>query len=87
MRHSLVGVLAVSCGLLGSMAPLLAHHSFAAGRSRWAVTLTGAVTKVEWANPHVYFYIDARDQWQGDELGWKWEILQVLFGEDGRKRL
>ena len=74
MRHSLVGVLAVSCGLLGSMTPLLAHHSFAAEYDRdKPVTLTGTVTKVEWANPHVYFYIDAKDQ-NGKVTNWAIEM-------------
>ncbi len=39
--------------------PVWAHHSFAAQYDRQkSVTLKGKVTKVEWANPHVYFYID-----------------------------
>jgi hypothetical protein len=42
--------------------PITAHHSFAAqyDRSR-PVTLTGAVTKLEWMNPHIYFYMDVKD--------------------------
>ena len=47
-----------------------AHHSFAAQYdSNQIVNLTGMVTKVEWQNPHVYFYIDVEnedgefDQW------------------------
>jgi len=36
--------------------PVSAHHSFAAQYDRQkSVTLRGKVTKVEWANPHVYF--------------------------------
>ena len=39
-----------------------AHHSFAAQYDRSkAVTLKGTVTKVEWMNPHIYFYIDVKD--------------------------
>lgn len=39
-----------------------AHHSFAAQYDRSkAITLTGTVTKVEWMNPHIYFYIDVKD--------------------------
>ncbi len=40
----------------------LAHHSFSAMfDGSKSVTLEGTVTKVEWANPHVYFYIDVKD--------------------------
>lgn len=40
-----------------------AHHSFAAEYDRTKpVTLKGKVTKVEWQNPHIYFYMDVRDQ-------------------------
>ena len=42
--------------------PVSAHHSFAAQYDRQkSVTLKGKVTKVEWANPHVYFYIEVTD--------------------------
>jgi hypothetical protein len=56
-------------------APLLAHHSFAAEYdSKQPVTLTGAVTKIEWMNPHVYFYIDVKDEQTGKVANWAWEM-------------
>ena len=56
-------------------APLWAHHSFAAEYdSRQPVKLTGAVTKVEWMNPHVYFYIDVKDEQTGKVTNWAWEM-------------
>jgi hypothetical protein len=52
-----VGILA--SGVLVSLGPVLAHHSFAAQYDRSkSVTLKGTVTKVEWQNPHIYFYLD-----------------------------
>jgi hypothetical protein len=40
---------------------LLLHHSFSAVfDGAKPVTLTGVVTKVEWANPHVFFYLDVK---------------------------
>jgi Family of unknown function (DUF6152) len=52
--------------------PLLAHHSFAAQYDRTkSITLKGTVTKLEWMNPHVYFYIDVKDQ--SDHIA-KWAI-------------
>jgi len=55
--------------------PLLAHHSFAAEYdSKQPITLKGAVTKIEWMNPHVYFYIDVRDEQTGKIENWACEM-------------
>jgi hypothetical protein len=44
-------------------APLLAHHSFAAEYDqKQPVTFKGVVTKLDWMNPHVYFYVDVKDK-------------------------
>jgi hypothetical protein len=47
--------------LLGLLAlPLAAHHSFNAEYDDTKpVSVTGVVTKVEWQNPHIWFYVDA----------------------------
>ncbi len=53
-------VVAVAIGAVG--ARVAAHHSFAAEYDRdKPVTLKGAVTKIEWMNPHVYFYMDVAE--------------------------
>ena len=49
---------------------MLAHHSFAAEyESKDLVTLTGVITKVEWTNPHIYFYVDVKDA-SGTVVNW-----------------
>lgn len=53
----------------------LAHHSFSAEfDAAQQVTLTGIVTKVEWTNPHVWFYINVRDPETGDVTNWGAEM-------------
>ena len=64
---------AVSLGVLVQV-PVSAHHSFSAEFDRnLPVTLTGSVTKVEWANPHARFYFDAKDD-KGSVVNWDCEL-------------
>jgi hypothetical protein len=47
-----------------------AHHSFVAEYDRGKpVKITGTVTKVEWQNPHIWFYVDAKDD-AGKVVNW-----------------
>jgi len=51
----------------------LAHHSFAAQYDGdKPVTLTGVVTKIDWTNPHMHFYVDVKDE-QGGVTAWTFE--------------
>jgi hypothetical protein len=82
---------ALGLALLVAAMPLLAHHSFAAEYDdKKPVSLKGTVTKVEWANPHIWFYVDVKDaagkveHWQCEggppnmlvRQGWKKDSLK-----------
>jgi hypothetical protein len=60
---------AVLAALLSAM-PALAHHSFSAEFDGGKlIELKGVVTRIEWANPHVYFYLDVKDD-KGNTANW-----------------
>jgi hypothetical protein len=53
----------------------LAHHSFSAEfDAAKPIKLTGIVTKVEWTNPHVWFYINVKDEATGAVTNWGAEM-------------
>jgi hypothetical protein len=49
-------------------AQVLAHHSFAAEFDANApIKLHGVVTKVDWTNPHTYFYVEVENEGEYEE--------------------
>ncbi len=68
MKRKLI-IFAVSLGLAGA-GTALAHHSFAAEfDGNKPIRLEGTLSKVEWMNPHSYFYVDVSDD-QGKAVTW-----------------
>jgi hypothetical protein len=71
--------------------PLLAHHSSAAYDMEHPVNVKGVVTSMEWGNPHVFIYMDMKDdggnveQWRVEgnspnmlvRSGWKKEMIKT----------
>jgi hypothetical protein len=71
-RSILAGALGLAA-LIASV-PLDAHHAFAAEYDRdKPITLTGAMTKLEWTNPHARIYIDVKDD-KGEVINWDFEL-------------
>jgi len=74
MKHSTLRSFAAGFGLLILSMPAVAHHSFSAEYdAKKPVTLKGVITKVEWTNPHVYFYLDVEDE-NGKVINWALEM-------------
>lgn len=72
-RQSFVCVLAAALAA-GALSTSHAHHSFSAEFDRnKPIELTGAVTKVEWTNPHARIYIDVQDA-DGKTVNWDFEL-------------
>jgi hypothetical protein len=64
--------------LLASMSAR-AHHSFSAVfDGKKPITLTGPVTKIEWANPHIHVHIDVKDE-TGQVINWAIEMGSPNF--------
>ena len=69
MKTSLV---VVAAGLLSSAA-LFAHHSFSAEfDANKKIELKGTVAKVDWLNPHIWIYLDVKDD-SGKTVRWQCE--------------
>jgi len=74
MRTTLLAA-ALGAGLLLAAVPVVAHHSFAAEfDADKPFKLTGVVTKVEWQNPHTYFYLDVTDERTKKVTNWAFEM-------------
>jgi hypothetical protein len=52
-----------------------AHHAFSAQYdSNQRVTVEGVIVKVEWMNPHAYFFVDVQDEDAGKIVTWACEM-------------
>ena len=75
MKGIVVAGSILAIGIIVAPAPMAAHHSFAAEFDRDKTTeFTGIVTKVEWVNPHVWFYINVRNEETGQVENWGAEM-------------
>ena len=69
---AIVGMAVV--GMIVGTGSVIAHHSFAAEFDpNKSLTLKGVVTKIEWQNPHTYFYLDVTSS-DGKVVNWGMEM-------------
>lgn len=64
--------------LLACATPAIAHHSGAMFDMQHRITLKGVVTRVEWTNPHAFFYPNMKDE-KGVVEEWAIEINSPSF--------
>lgn len=73
---SVVLTVVAAAGFL-ALGTVRAHHSFAAEFDiARPVKLSGAVTKLEWTNPHAWVFIDAKDD-KGNVENWAVELVGI----------
>ena len=75
MRHLISVVVGVACLLTAASG--LAHHSFAAVFDvARPLELTGAITRIDWTNPHAWIHMDVEDG-EGNVENWSVELLGI----------
>lgn len=76
-RRFKAGFIAIFLLSLSSAGFVQAHHSFPAQYDiNQPATVKGMVTKVDWRNPHVYFFMDVTNE-DGTTAEWSFELANV----------
>ena len=75
---ALLGLSSLTLGLLGVTGSTLAHHSFAAEfDANDCRDFTGILTRVDWQNPHAYFYLDIKNA-EGKTENWSFQTYALI---------
>jgi hypothetical protein len=78
MRTKINLALAAAAALLCSL-PLVAHHAVSAEfNAEKIITLKGVVSKVDWVNPHIFIYLDVKDE-SGKVTTWRLQSVPPMF--------
>jgi Family of unknown function (DUF6152) len=74
----IAGLAAMTLGVFLTAAPSFAHHSFAAEfDASKCRDFSGTLTKVEWTNPHGFFYVDIKDP-DGTVHNWSFQTYALI---------
>jgi hypothetical protein len=81
-----IAALVTAIAVLVSGPSVAAHHSFAAQYDRdKPITLKGDITRIEWANPHIYFYLDVVNAGATTQWAVEGQAPSVLYRAGWRK--
>lgn len=70
----MIKLLRIAAALAAATFPCVAHHSLAADYDvSKPLVVTGVVTRVDWMNPHVRFFMDVKDE-SGKVTNWEFEL-------------
>ncbi len=71
------GIALMATGLaLGSVGSVGAHHSHAMFDMTTEVSITGTVTNYSYRNPHVFLYLDVKED-KGEVVSWAVEMSNI----------
>ena len=69
-----IGFIVIAACVLSTSATARGHHSASAEfDATRRLKITGALTKLDWVNPHTIFYIDVAGE-GGTVANWSWEL-------------
>ena len=78
-RLTIATAAACALSLVLASAPVLAHHSFSAEfDGNKCRDFTGTLTKIEWTNPHGFFYVDVKDPSNGKVDNWSFQTYALI---------
>ena len=79
VAHKRIAAWAMVLSWLVCAVPAIAHHAAVAEFDmEKQLTLNGVISKVDWMNPHVYIYLDVKDD-KGNLTTWALESLPTRF--------
>jgi hypothetical protein len=82
VRHRVLLGLPLFFAFIGGLfmaSPAFPHHTFSVEYDASKCTdMSGTLTKVDWQNPHVYFYMDVKDS-DSQVNSWSFEAVSVAF--------
>jgi hypothetical protein len=75
MKWRLAALLA-AFSMLSMTGSISAHHSTAMYDNEHPITVTGAVKKFDWTNPHAFIYLEVKNE-KGNIVEWEVEMMSL----------